>query len=306
MLIIGTINKVKTIYVICGPTAVGKSAVAMELATRLGTAIVSADSRQCYKVMDIGTAKPTVEDRTNIQHYFVAEYPVTQNISAADYETLALGYLDTIFKHHDSAVVCGGTGLYIKALCEGLDAMPAIDVAINKEVNAQYKEQGIAWLQNEMGQHDPAFYASGEIQNPMRMIRALVFKLSTGDSIVNYRTGVRKERPFNIVKVGIELPREQLYSRINARVDSMMEHGLLEEVKSLYAYKALKNLQTVGYTELFDHLDSLCTLEDAVQKIKQNTRHYAKRQMTWFKKDKEVVWMDGNDNDIIERILALK
>lgn len=303
---LSTISTTNTIYVICGPTAVGKSATAMALAQQLDTAIVSADSRQCYKEMSIGTAKPTEEDLAAVPHYFIDEFSVTQNITAADYETLALGYLDELFKTHSSVVVCGGTGLYIKALCEGLDDMPEIDESIDTEVNAQYETRGIAWLQEEIKQHDPRFYEQGEIQNPARMVRALVFVLSTGQSILDYRTGNRKIRPFRIIKAGIELPREELYHRINTRVDQMMELGLLEEVKNLYPYKHLKNLQTVGYAELFEYLDGLCNLEEAVAKIKQNTRRYAKRQMTWFKKDKEVVWMRADDKHITERILGLK
>jgi len=278
----------------------------MDLAARLGTSIISADSRQCYKIMDIGTAKPTIADRAAIKHYFVDEFPFTQNITAADYETLALGYLDKIFTAHSTAIVCGGTGLYIKALCEGLDAMPAIDDRIEVQVNEQYKEKGILWLQNAVKESDPLFYAQGEIQNPMRLIRALVFKLSTGESITTYRTGIKKIRSFNIIKVGLELPREELNHRINQRVDIMMKEGLLAEVKQLYSYKDLKNLQTVGYSELFDYLDDNYSLEEAVLKIKQNTRHYAKRQMTWFKKDKDVIWFNANEHNLTEQILLLK
>ncbi len=256
--------------------------------------------------MDIGTAKPTMTDRTTIQHYFVDEFPFTQNITAAEYETLALGYLDKIFTAYGTAVVCGGTGLYIKALCEGLDAMPATDSKIDEQVNEQYKEKGIAWLQNAVKENDPLFYAQGEIQNPMRLIRALVFKLSAGESITTYRTGVKKVRPFNIIKVGLELPREELNHRINQRVDIMMKEGLLAEVKQLYPYKDLKNLQTVGYSELFEYLDGNYSLEEAVLKIKQNTRHYAKRQMTWFKKDKDVIWFNANQYNLAEQILPLK
>lgn len=278
----------------------------MDVAARVGTAIISADSRQCYKSMDIGTAKPSIAERTAIDHYFVDEFPFTQNITAAGYEALALGYLDKIFTTHNTAVVCGGTGLYIKALCEGLDAMPAIDTKIDEQVNEQYKEKGIAWLQHAVKENDPLFYTQGEIQNPMRLIRALVFKLSTGESITTYRTGIKKARPFKIIKVGLELPREELNLRINKRVDVMMNEGLLDEVKQLHPYKDLKNLQTVGYSELFDYLEGNYSLEEAVLKIKQNTRHYAKRQMTWFKKEKDVIWFNANEHNLAEQILLLK
>ncbi len=278
----------------------------MQLATKLGTSIISADSRQCYKGMTIGTAKPTAEEQAAIPHYFIDEFPVTENITAARYEQLALGYLSHIFQQHSTAVVCGGTGLYIKALCDGLDDMPQVDAVIDRQINEQYKEQGMEWLQESIQEHDPLFYESGEMQNPARIIRALVFKLSTGESILQYRTGSKKERPFQVIKVGIELPREVLYNRINARVDQMMTEGLLAEAKSLYPYKELKNLQTVGYAELFEYTDGLCSLDKAIAKIKQNTRRYAKRQMTWFKKDSEVKWYAADDAGVVDKILALR
>ncbi len=295
----------KKVYIIVGPTAVGKTAVAIQLAQRLGTAIVSADSRQCYKEMTIGTAKPSPEELAAAKHYFIDEFPVTRSLSAADYEALALGYLEEIFSMHNTAVVCGGTGLYIKALCEGLDAMPEVDDEIMKQAEATYKEQGIEWLRQTVQTEDPEFYQIGEVQNPARLLRALTFIRTTGKSIVHYRSGVKKQRPFEIIKAGLELAREKLYGRINARVDIMMEQGLLAEVQQLYPNKELKNLQTVGYAELFDHLDGKCTLPEAVDKIKQHTRNYAKRQMTWFKKDKEIRWFSAEDSGIIEKILEL-
>ena len=293
------------VYVIAGPTAVGKTAVAIRLAQRLGTAIVSADSRQCYKGMTIGTAKPSPEELGAVQHYFIDMFPVTRALSAADFETLALIYLDEIFTTHGTAVVCGGTGLYIKALCEGLDAMPVSDEDIAKEVADTYKEQGIAWLQQAVQNEYAEFYAAGEIQNPARLLRALSFIRTTGRSIVHYRTDTKKQRPFTIVKVGLELPREQLYARINERLDKMMAQGLLAEVEQLYPHRKLKNLQTVGYAELFDYLDGKCSLAEAVDKIKQHSRNYAKRQLTWFKKDKEIGWYNAEDGDVVEQIVTL-
>ncbi len=295
----------RTVYVVAGPTAVGKTSVAISLASKLGTAIVSADSRQCYKEMTIGTAKPSPHELALVRHYFIDEFPVTRQLSAADYEKLALQYLEEIFATHDTAVVCGGTGLYIKALCEGLDEMPPTDDAINKHVEDKYAQHGITWLQQALQEEDPTFYGSGEVQNPARMLRALSFIRSTGSSITAYRTQVRKQRPFNIVKIGLELPREILYDRINQRVDAMMDSGLAAEVKELYPYSDLKNLQTVGYSELFDLMDNKCTLVEAVDKIKQHTRNYAKRQMTWFKKDPEYRWLRADDPAIIDKILSL-
>lgn len=294
----------KTVYIICGPTAVGKTAIAIGLAQYLNTAIISADSRQCYKEMTIGTAKPAADELQAVKHYFINSHSVVNNLTAADYETLALGYLNEIFAAADTAVVCGGTGLYIKALCEGLDEMPAVNDALAAEVQQQYDAHGITWLQQTVREEDPAFFAIGEVQNPARLLRALTFKRSTGESITSFRKGAAKQRDFNMVKIGLELPREELYNRINHRVDMMMAAGLLDEVKELYPLRKLKNLQTVGYAELFDFIDGQCTLAEAVEKIKQNTRHYAKRQMTWFKKDKEVRWLDADAVDIITGILT--
>ena len=291
------------VYVICGPTAVGKTAIAIALAKHLRTSIVSADSRQCYTEMSIGTAKPSPEELAEVKHYFINEFPVTESLSAADYEKLALGYLDEIFKTSGTAVVCGGTGLYIKALCEGLDEMPEADEEMSAEIIEQYKLGGMEWLREAVENEDPAFYESSESENPARLIRALIFKRSTGESILEYRTGEKKPRHFQIVKIGIELPREILYERINKRVDIMMEQGLLDEAKGLYPHKHLKNLQTVGYVELFDYLDGKYSLQEAIAKIKQHTRNYAKRQLTWFRKDQEVKWLNAGDKDIISKIL---
>jgi len=271
----------------------------------LGTAIVSADSRQCYKEMTVGTAKPTEAELRTVKHYFIDEFPVTTSLTAADYEALALKYLDEIFTTHDTAVVCGGTGLYIKALCEGLDEMPETDSNIVMQTEQEYSLHGLPWLQEAVKKEDPEFYKQGEIQNPARMLRALSFVRSTGESIVHFKTQTKKVRPFKIIKVGIELPREVLYDRINKRVEQMMQEGLLAEVEKLLRYRQLKNLQTVGYSELFDYLEGKCTLQEAVEKIKQHTRNYAKRQMTWFKKDKEINWLRADDKDVPEKILLL-
>lgn len=295
-----------TVYVIAGPTAVGKTAIALQLAQRLGTSIISADSRQCYREMTIGTAKPLEEELQRVHHYFINSHSVTEHLTTADFERLALGYLQEVFKTSDSAVVCGGTGLYIKSLCEGIDAMPDVDEVVEQEVNTLYQQKGIEWLQEAVKNEDPEFYNSGEIQNPVRMIRALSFVRSTGDSIMNYRTGAKAERPFSIIKIALDLPREVLYDRINRRVDIMMEQGLLDEVQKLYPQRHLKNLQTVGYSELFDYMDGKYSLEEAIDKIKQHSRNYAKRQLTWFRKDKEFHWLGADDTQVIDKILAIK
>ncbi len=295
----------KTVLIIAGPTAVGKTGIALEVAKRLGTSIISADSRQCYQGMAIGTAQPSPAQLVAVKHYFINEFPVEQPLNAADFELLALGWLDEIFLDNDVAVVCGGTGLYIRALCEGLDAMPAVDTAISMQVNDDYARLGIGWLQEQAQLHDPVFLAQADGANPARLLRALIFKLSTGESILSYQSSQKKVRPFRIVKAGLELPREALYSRINERVDRMMEAGFLEEAAALYPLRHLKNLQTVGYAELFDHLAGNTTLARAVELIKQHTRNYAKRQLTWFRKDAEMHWLPADDAGVADALLAL-
>lgn len=294
-----------TAYIIAGPTAVGKTGISIRLAQALGTAVVSADSRQCYKGMEIGTAQPTATEMQAVPHYFIDVFPPETALTAADYEKLSLGYLQEIFTQHNTAVVCGGTGLYIKALCDGLDEMPEIAESITKAVNEAYQENGIGWLQEQIQVEDPLFYIQGEIQNPARLIRALIFKRATGKSITAFRTGAKKQRPFKIIKAALELPRPVLYDRINQRVDLMMAEELLKEAEALYPKRHLKNLQTVGYAELFDFFEGKYSLEEAVDKIKQHTRNYAKRQMTWFKKDQEFTWFQADDPDVVEKILAL-
>lgn len=298
-------HSTQTVLVIAGPTAVGKTAVAIAAAEALGTAVVSADSRQCYQGMAIGTAQPGPDELARVPHYFINTFPPEHNITAAVYEQLALGYLEEIFHGHNTAVVCGGTGLYIKALCEGLDEMPSVDEQISAFLLQEYRDKGLDWLQQRVREEDPDFYQQGEIHNPMRLIRALSFVRSTGDSILQYRSGVHKERPFRTVKVCLELPREQLYHRINQRVDQMMEEGLLEEVRQLFPLRHLKNLQTVGYSELFAYLEGKSSLAEAVDKIKQHTRNYAKRQLTWFRKDPECHWFQADAPDLLSNILHL-
>lgn len=292
-------------YVIAGPTAVGKTAIAIALAQQLGTEIISADSRQCYKGMTIGTAKPTPAELASVPHHFIDNLDITTHFTAADYETFALAATSKIFEMHDTAIVCGGTGLYIRALCSGLDEMPAVATTVVEETEALYEKFGIGWLQQAVASEDPQFYATGEIHNPARMLRALSFIRATGRSITTFRSGAGKQRPFRIVKIALDLPREVLYQRINTRVDQMMRNGLPEEVKSLLPWRHLKNLNTVGYAELFEYLDGNCTLQQAVDKIKQHTRNYAKRQLTWFRKDKEFIWLDAGQSDIMRKILSL-
>lgn len=285
----------KTVIIICGPTAVGKTSFAIKLAQHLHTQIVSADSRQCYKELNIGVAKPSVQQLKSVHHYFISTYSVTENVNAANFEQDALNATNQIFESSDYAVMVGGTGLYLKAFEQGLDEMPVIDESIRKEISQQYQLNGLGWLQSQVQQYDPEFWQVAEQKNPHRLIRALEVKLSTQTSILHLRKGQPKTRPFGIVKVGLELPRPELHHNINTRVDEMMNEGLLNEVKNLYAYRNLQALQTVGYKELFAYLDGETNLDQATEAIKINTRHYAKRQLTWFKKDPEITWHSAQD-----------
>ncbi|WP_118950568.1 tRNA (adenosine(37)-N6)-dimethylallyltransferase MiaA [Taibaiella helva] len=280
----------KQLVIIAGPTAVGKTNIAIRVAEHFGTEIISADSRQCYREMSIGTAKPTKEEQARVKHYFIDSHSVAEELNAADYEQLALGYCAAIFEDKDVAVVCGGTGLYIRALCEGIDSMPATDRVIEQALQQEYEQKGIGWLQQVTAAEDPEFFAIAEQQNPARLIRALAFRRSTGSSIVHYRSGTIKERPFGILKIALELPRQELYHRIDRRVDQMMIDGLWEEAETLYPMRRLKNLQTVGYSELFDCFDGRISKSEAIALIKQHSRNYAKRQLTWFRKDKDYHW----------------
>ncbi len=294
----------KTVLLIAGPTAVGKTALAIQLAKQFQTEIISADSRQSYKEISIGVAKPAVEELQEVKHHFINSHSIHDNLNAASFEEYALKAADEIFQQHDVAVMVGGTGLYIKAFCEGMDEIPPIDETIRKQLQNDYQQQGIEWLQQQVQTHDPLFAKEGEMQNPQRMQRALEVVLSTGQSILQFRKGEKRKRNFNIIKIGLDLPREELYQRINHRVDIMMKNGLLEEAKSVYPLRHLNALQTVGYRELFDFFDGNSTLGQAIEKIKQNSRHYAKRQLTWFKRDAEMKWFHpANTSQIQDYIL---
>ncbi len=284
----------KTCIVIAGPTAVGKTAFAIELAKHFSTQIISADSRQCFKELNIGVAKPSTEQLQTVYHYFINSHTITDEVNAAVFEKYALDAAYEIFRQNDIAVMVGGTGLYIKAFCEGMDLIPEIPAAIRNEIISNYNQNGLEWLQEQIKMNDPVYFAAGEMQNPQRMMRALEVKISTGKSISSFQSQQKQQRSFNIVKLGLELPREDLYNRINNRVANMMQQGLLEEVKALEQYKKLNALLTVGYKELFEYLDGNISLEKAVDNIKVNSRHYAKRQLTWFKKDAAIKWIHPN------------
>jgi len=280
----------KTCIVIAGPTAVGKTSMAIALAQYFNTCIVSADSRQCFKEMNIGVAKPTAQQLQQVKHYFINSHSITDDVNAGLFEQYALDAVHAIFQEHDIAVMVGGTGLYIRAFCEGMDAIPAASAALRDAITSSYKQGGLAWLQNEIKEKDPAWFASGEIQNPQRIMRALEVVLHSGRSILSFQQPVKAVRNFNIIKIGLAIPRVELYQHINTRVDEMISEGLEQEVVSLLPYRNLNALQTVGYREMFEYLEGSVDIGTAVENIKKNTRHYAKRQLTWFTKDAAMQW----------------
>jgi len=285
----------KTLLVIAGPTASGKTAIAIQLAQYYNTVIVSADSRQFYKEMSIGTAKPGLEELAAVKHYFISSHSITENFSVGDYEKQGLALLDELFKTHDLVILVGGSGLYIKALCEGFDDIPQADPGIREQLNREFAEKGITALQEELKKTDPLFYGEVDLNNPQRIIRALEVYRNTGKPFSSYRKATVNKRPFRTVKIALDLPREVLYERINQRVDDMVKQGLVEEVRSLLPFRQLNALNTVGYTELFNYFDNKTDLNTAIKLIKQNTRHFAKRQLTWFRKDKEFHWLMPDD-----------
>ncbi|GAC1304710.1 MAG: tRNA (adenosine(37)-N6)-dimethylallyltransferase MiaA [Mucilaginibacter sp.] len=294
----------KTLVVIAGPTASGKTAAAIELAKKYNTVIISADSRQFYREMSIGTAKPTEEELAAVKHYFINSLSITETFTAGNFEKQALTLLDELFKIHDVVLLVGGSGLFIKAVCEGFDEVPSADAGIRDKLNLEFKEKGIVTLQERLKLADPEYYAGMDTDNPQRVIRALEVFESTGKPISSYRKASANKRPFRIVKFGLSLPREKLYQRVNRRVDEMVKQGLVEEVRSLLPYRDLNALNTVGYSELFDYFDGKTDLDKAIELIKQNTRRFAKRQMTWFSKDKDIKWVPADKGNLQEDMLV--
>jgi len=284
----------KTVIIITGPTASGKTDLAIEIARYFNTSIISADSRQCFRELNIGVAKPGQTQLSAVKHFFINSHSIQETMNAAIFELLAIEYCEEIFSTRDTLVMCGGTGLYIKAFRDGLDEIPVIDEGIRKKITDHYRELGISWLQETVRQSDPLFYSSGQMTNPQRMMRALEVVQSTGRSIISFRNQQKKQRNFRVIEFGIQVERKELYRRINKRVDEMMEAGLLEEVLSLLPFQYLNALQSVGYSELFDYLRGKSSLEEAVLLIKQNTRHYAKRQITWMNKNENIVWIEDD------------
>jgi tRNA dimethylallyltransferase len=285
----------KHLIVIAGPTASGKTALAIQLANHYQTEIISCDSRQVFREMEIGTAKPTKEELSQAKHHFINSHSIHDVFSAGDFERQGLELLKTLFLKYDTVIMVGGSGLYVRALCHGLDDFPEIDASYRVQLNQEFEQFGLAVLQEELRIKDPDYFAKLDIENSQRVIRALEICRGTGRSISSFRTNNEAKRNFKITKIGVQLDRQVLYDRINRRVDLMMEAGLLEEVKFLYSLKDLNALQTVGYSEFFDFLDDKISLKEAVDLVKQNTRHYAKRQITWFNKEPNLTWMDTSN-----------
>ncbi len=289
-----------TCIIIVGPTAVGKTAIAIQLAQHFSTEIISCDSRQCFKELNIGVAKPSAEELAAVKHHFTNSHSIQDTVNAATFEQYALEKVSEIFSKNKMAVMVGGTGLYVKAFCDGIDEVPEVDVSVRTTIVTNYNNNGIEWLREQVKKNDEKYFTRGEILNPQRMMRALEVKMSTGKSILDFHSMKKKPRDFDIIKIGIELPRPELIERINKRVDLMMQDGLEEEVRALLPYQHLNALQTVGYRELFSYFDKEINLPQAVETIKINTRQYAKRQMTWFKKDSTINWC----TPVFDKVLA--
>jgi tRNA dimethylallyltransferase len=285
---------------IMGPTASGKTGLSIALANHFNTSVLSVDSRQFYREMSIGTAKPDENELAAAPHYFINNISIHDTYTAGRFEKDALLLLQELFSHTNIVIACGGSTLYIKALLEGLDEIPAVSNEIKQQVQQLYDDKGIDGLQQQLQELDPEYFLSADVNNPRRLMRALEVTFSAGIPYTAFLQRTPKERDFNIIKIGLEVPREELYKKIEIRCEQMLAKGLMEEVKSLYPFRALVPLQTVGYQEFFDFFDGKYTFEQAVDIFKQHTRNYAKRQMTWFRREKDVAWFSPT---VVEEIV---
>lgn len=300
------IQNTKTLISIVGPTAIGKTNLAIEVAKHFQSEIISCDSRQFFKEMKIGTAVPSDEELIQVQHHFIQNISIHEKYSVGDFERDGLSFLENYFITNDICVMVGGSGLYEKAITVGFDEFPDVDPSIREKLNQELVEFGIEKLQEELKEVDPIYYNEVDIFNKQRVTRALEIYRSSGFPFSHFRNQDLNKRPFNIIKIGLELPREEMYDRINRRVDIMMNEGLLDEAKSLFPLKELNALQTVGYRELFDFFEEKTTLDFAIEEIKKNTRRFAKRQMTWFKKDEKVNWFSPLEQENIINFISAK
>ncbi len=292
----------KTLFVITGPTAVGKTELCLQVAQHFGIPIINADSRQIYRELKIGTAAPTNEQLRQVRHYFVGSLSIDDYYSASMYEQQVLALLDELFLTSDYALLSGGSMMYIDAVCNGIDDIPTVDEETRAKLKQRLEDEGLATLCEELRRLDPEHYAIVDKQNPRRVVHALEICYMTGKPYTSFRTNEKKERPFRIVKIAITRLREELYQRINTRVDQMINDGLVDEAKALYHRRGLNALNTVGYKEMFNYLDGVWTFEEAIERLKGNTRRYARKQLTWFKKDSQLKWFDLTGHTINEDI----
>ena len=296
-------SKHGTLIVVVGPTGSGKTSLSVELARHYSAPIISTDSRQFYRGMAIGTAQPTAEELAAAKHYFIADREPEDDYNCGKYESDALALLDKLFAENEYVVAVGGSGLYIQALCSGMDALPEANEELRKELTTRLNNEGVAPLAEELRHLDPEYAATADMQNPSRVMRALEVCITSGRPYSEQRHGKTAERSFDIIKIGVDMPRDILYDRINRRVDMMVADGLVEEARTMLPKRELNALQTVGYREMFDYFDGKITADEAIELIKRNSRRYAKRQMTWFRRDTDIVWFAPDKlNDIIEHI----
>ena len=294
-------SKQPTLIVIVGPTGSGKTSLAVTLARHYSAPIISTDSRQFYRGLPIGTAQPTAEELSLAEHHFIADRDVDDDFNSGRYEQEALSRLDELFKHHDLVVAVGGSGLYIQALCEGMDNLPEANEELRQSLKQRLEREGIEPLFEELCRLDADYAEVVDRHNPARIMRALEVCITSGKPYSEQRKGEKQQRPFRIVKIGTDLPRDVLYERINLRVDMMISQGLEAEARAMLAKRELNSLQTVGYREMFDYFDGNCSLDEAIELIKRNSRRYAKRQLTWFRRDAEIAWFSPHD---IEPIIS--
>ena len=296
--------KKKVLLAVVGPTAIGKTALGIQLAKYFDTEILSADSRQFFKEMEIGTAVPSQEELAQVPHHFIQHKSIFDPYSVGDFEKEAIDFLNELFQQKDTVIMVGGSGLYVDAVVNGLDEFPEVDPSIRAELNQELDKNGLSSLQEELKLKDPSYYKIVDLENPHRLIRALEVCRASGKPYSSFLNQPRPKRPFKTLYIGLEAPREVIYERINQRVDLMMEKGLLDEAQQLYPNQKLNALQTVGYKELFEYLDGHCTLESAVSEIKKNTRRFAKRQLTWLRKNNDILWVpyDGKPEKVLQMI----
>ena len=299
-------NKPKTLITIVGPTAIGKTALAIEVARHYQTEIISADSRQFFKEMSIGTAKPNEQELAAAPHHFVNSHSIHDTFTVGDFEKQAIQKIEELFQKYDVLVMVGGSGLYVNAVLYGFDELPKADEELRNQLNQQLAYQGIEPIQKQLQELDPVYYQEVDIQNPQRIIRALEVCISSGKPFSSFRKTESKKRSFNSIIIGLDMEREKLYNRINQRVDLMMQEGLLAEVKSLQEFQHLNALKTVGYSEILNYLNGEWTLDFAIDKIKQNTRNFAKRQLTWFRKNEGIVWFKPSEKEVVFSFLKDK